>query len=145
MVFKSDNDFQMMKTTRSPHTVKTVKSVHAVLEALQQVNHATAQEITDWLSVSKRDNEISLTSVYRALNHLVGKAEVKPLNFNDGQVRYELNTQKMHHHHFVCTQCNHVQVVDVCPFEQILDTLRSTFLIQYHNFEVIGLCESCQN
>lgn len=114
------------------------------MDALQQVNHATAQEILDWLSVSPRGKDISLTSVYRALNQLVSSAKVKPLNFNDGQVRYELNTQQMHHHHFVCTQCNRIQVVDVCPFEMISEQLKDTFHIQYHTFEVFGLCQPCK-
>ncbi len=127
--------------SRSP---RNVKSISAVLEALQQVNHATAQEIMEWLSLSPRAKEMSLTSVYRALNHLVGNAQVKPLNFNDGQVRYELNTQQMHHHHFVCTGCNSIQVVDFCPYEGFAEKLKSRFQVQYHNFEVFGLCETCQ-
>jgi Fe2+ or Zn2+ uptake regulation protein len=114
-----------------------------VLEALQQLNHATAPEIQEWINRSIIGKKVSLTSVYRALNQLVADAEIKPLNFNDGQVRYELNNRMMHHHHLVCTQCDQIQVLDSCPFEQVLTQLEGKFQVQYHNFEVFGLCSNC--
>lgn len=122
---------------------RNVKSNKAVLDALQQLNHATAQEIFDWIRRSPKGKGLSLTSVYRALNQLTASSQIKPLNFNDGQVRYELNTQQMHHHHFVCTQCNGITVVDICPYEQIAKQLSESFYIQYHNFEIFGLCDAC--
>lgn len=118
------------------------KSTRVVLEALQQLNHATAPEIMGWISHAS-GKKVSLTSVYRALNQLVDDLQVKPLNFNDGQIRYELNNQRMHHHHLVCSQCERVQVLDSCPFEDMLLQLESTFRVHYHNFEVFGLCSSC--
>lgn len=142
-----------MSQTTTPIPVKplsrprsgAVKSVRAVQEALQQLNHATAQEIFEWIQRSPRNPEVSLTSVYRALNVLVEQVEVKPLHFNDGQVRYELNTRQMHHHHFVCTRCNHIQMIDVCPYESLAHALGDQFFIQYHTFEVFGLCRDCVN
>lgn len=122
---------------------RPTKSTRNVLEALQQLNHATAPEILDWINRNSTDKKVSLTSVYRALNQLVAEAEIKPLNFNDGQVRYELNNRKMHHHHLVCTQCDQIQVLDSCPFEGILAQLEEQFKVQYHNFEVFGLCRRC--
>ncbi len=125
-------------------SLRNVKSQNAVLEALHQVNHATASEILDWLKVTQKNMKVSLTSVYRALNHLVATSQVKPLNFNDGQVRYELNTHAMHHHHMICTKCNLIQVLDLCPFDDIADKVKDTFSIQYHNFELFGLCGNCK-
>jgi len=126
------------------------KSTQAVQAALQQLNHATAPEILAWVNrasaekgASPNHKKVSLTSVYRALNDLVALAQVKPLNFNDGQVRYELNSQHMHHHHLVCTGCDNVQVLDHCPFDVVLNQLEGKFRVDYHNFEVFGLCGSC--
>lgn len=119
------------------------KSTQAVQEALQQLNHATAPDIMDWVNRAAGDKKVSLTSVYRALNYLVGEAQIKPLNFNDGQVRYELNNQHMHHHHLICTRCEKVQVLDSCPFEVVLTQLEGKFRVDYHNFEVFGLCGGC--
>ena len=126
-------------------TAQSNKSVQAVESALQQLNHATVQEVMDWVNRSAPGKKVSLTSVYRALNQLVGQSLVKPLNFNDGQVRYELNNSHMHHHHFICTACNQVQVVDLCPFEGMAEKLKDMFSIHYHNFELFGLCRACQD
>jgi Fur family ferric uptake transcriptional regulator len=125
---------------------RSAKSTRTVLEALQMLNHATAPEIMQWINQSPghaSDRKVSLTSVYRALNQLVDDLHVKPLNFNDGQIRYELNNQRMHHHHLVCSKCERIQVLDSCPFQPLLAQLEGTFQVHYHNFEVFGLCQSC--
>jgi Fe2+ or Zn2+ uptake regulation protein len=122
---------------------RPAKSARNVLEALHQLNHATAPEVMDWVNrTANGSKKVSLTSVYRALNQLVAQGDVKPLNFNDGQVRYELNG-RMHHHHLVCTQCDRVQVLDDCPLESTLAQLKDRFLVNYHNFEVFGVCRDC--
>ncbi len=129
---------------KTRETLRLTKSHRAVLDALQQINHATAQQVVDWIKMTGRQSkEVSLTSVYRALNQLVAQHEVKPLHFNDGFVRYELNTHHAHHHHMVCTGCNTIQVLDLCPYEAISKTLQEAFYVQYHNFEVYGLCRTC--
>jgi Fe2+ or Zn2+ uptake regulation protein len=130
-------------TTALP--AKENKSTQAVFEALHHLAHATAQEILDWIVASHPQQKVSLTSVYRGLNTLVGKNKVVPLHFHDGQVRYDLNRDpKHHHHHLVCTQCNAIQQLDVCPVESLLTQLTVPFQVQYHNFEIFGLCYQCQ-
>jgi Fe2+ or Zn2+ uptake regulation protein len=126
---------------------RPAKSMRQVLAALQQLNHATAPEVMDWVNTgiqrsTSGGKKLSLTSVYRALNQLVAQGEIKPLNFNDGQVRYELNSHH-HHHHLVCTQCDSVQVLDQCPVEPMLAQVENRFRISYHNFEIFGLCQEC--
>jgi Fur family zinc uptake transcriptional regulator len=49
----------------------------------------------------------------------------------------------MHHHHLVCTRCERVQMLDHCPFDQVLQQLHGKFQVNYHNFEVFGLCREC--
>ncbi len=123
-------------------TLRLAKSSRIVLEALQQLNHATAPEILQWIGRTS-GKKVSLTSVYRALNQLVDELVVKPLNFNDGQIRYELNNRQMHHHHLVCSRCERIEVLDSCPFESVLAQLEDRFQVHYHNFEVFGLCNAC--
>jgi len=139
MLCQNKNGFHFMTVT----SARLPKSTQAVLESLQQLNHATAPDIMDWINRDSGEKKVSLTSVYRALNYLVAEARIKPLNFNDGQVRYELNNQRMHHHHLVCTRCEKIQMLDSCPFEPVLAQLEGTFRVDYHNFEVFGLCQSC--
>lgn len=137
---QNKNGFHFMSVITSN---RTAKSTQAVLEALQQLNHATAPDVMDWVNRTSGTKKVSLTSVYRALNQLVSEARIKPLNFNDGQVRYELNSQHMHHHHLICTRCEKVQMLDSCPFQPVLSELEGNFRVDYHNFEVFGLCGAC--
>lgn len=128
-----------------PQKTYHIKSYRLVLEALQHLNHATAQDILDAIRLKHPAHKVSLTSVYRALGGLVSDTTVKPVHFNDGQVRYELNHPGAHHHHFICTQCQAVREVTGCPFEGLLTPLQAEgFLVHYHTFELFGLCPACQ-
>lgn len=122
---------------------RSTKANQGVLEALQHLSHASAQEIYEWLNRQQKTKGLSLTSIYRALNALATTSQVKQLHFNDGQSRYELNNHKSHHHHFVCLQCNAIEVIDACPIETFVQTLKSTYNVQYHTFELFGLCRAC--
>ncbi|MEM0952098.1 MAG: transcriptional repressor [Cyanobacteria bacterium P01_H01_bin.74] len=125
--------------------VRPPKSAEAVLEALQHLSHASAPDVLEWINRKNADKvkSHSLTSIYRSLNYLASVSKIKPLNFNDGQVRYEVNSHNDHHHHLVCTKCNRIQSVDVCPINDYLKTLKSKFMVEYHNFDVFGICHSC--
>jgi Fe2+ or Zn2+ uptake regulation protein len=140
MLSQNKNGYHFTMSITAP---RLPKSTQAVQEALQQLNHATAPDIMNWINRAAGDKKVSLTSVYRALTYLVNEAQIKPLNFNDGQVRYELNNQHMHHHHLVCTRCEKVQMLDSCPFDAVLNQLEGKFRVDYHNFEVFGLCGGC--
>lgn len=130
------------------------KSLAPVLEALHTVPHATVQDVLD--AVNRQPGlvkKLSQTTVYRALNTLVESGQVKPIHFNDGQVRYELNFDhpshgdhdcKHHHHHFFCTACKAIIELDDCALAPYLDTLGQRFQVQYHNLEIAGLCERCR-
>jgi Fe2+ or Zn2+ uptake regulation protein len=144
--------------------VKFAKSVQAVLKVLPHISHATVQQVMDAVNAATtitppqqsplKTKPLSLTSTYRALNTLVALGTVKPLHFNDGQVRYELNYDKphhtklgkttpKHHHHFVCTQCSKVDEIEACPVAPLIDSLSEQYTVQYHTFEVFGLCNLC--
>jgi Fur family zinc uptake transcriptional regulator len=121
------------------------KSTQAVLTALQALSHATAQEIMDWVNAQGKIKKLSLTSTYRALNTLLAEHRVKPLHFHDGSLRYEfIKEGGDHHHHAICTQCNRIEEVPHCPAGPALADLPEGFMVQYHNFEVFGLCQQCQ-
>jgi Fe2+ or Zn2+ uptake regulation protein len=145
--------------------VKFAKSVQAVLKVLPYISHATVQQVMDAVNTPDdgtksgqsgplKAKPLSLTSTYRALNTLVALGTVKPLHFNDGQVRYELNHDKphhnkpgkttpKHHHHFVCTQCTKVDEIEACPVAPLIESLSQRYTVQYHTFEVFGLCDLC--
>ena len=126
-------------------TTRPAKSTQAVLEALQQLNHATAPDVMDWINRHSSAKKVSLTSVYRALNQLVTEALIKPLNFNDGQVRYELNNQHMHHHHLVCDACGKVEPFSDPGLEQALEAAaqRLDYGMRAHEVVLHGQCDDC--
>lgn len=121
--------------------LRKTKSERKVLNALQKLNCATAEDIHSEIN---KEHKIGLTSVYRALKRLEKSCEVKPVNFYDGRVHYDLNSKDDHHHHFVCTLCNRVEVIRHCPFEAIKQQLGEDFEVQSHNFELFGLCGECK-
>jgi Fe2+ or Zn2+ uptake regulation protein len=124
---------------------RLTRSARSVLEALEALHHATAQEICDWILAQSESRKVSLTSTYRALNQLSALGHIKPLNFQDGQLRYELiGCGHHHHHHLICTGCERVQILEECPFDLVLSRLPEQFQVQYHNFEIFGLCKNCQ-
>ncbi len=88
-----------------------------------------------------------MTSVYRSLNSLVEQGQLKPLNFNDGHVRYEpiAHDAKVHHHHFVCVACHSVTLLNTCPLEPFITELTPDFDVHYHNLEIFGHCTSCKS
>ena len=124
-------------------TIKTLnKTANSVLRVLENnLDHSNAQEILEYLNATS-DRKVSLTSVYRALNTLVELCLIKPLNFNDGHIRYE-HAIDDHHHHFICTSCKNVKDIDLCPLENKEYSLLDKCTIEYHSFELFGTCERC--
>lgn len=47
-----------------------------------------------------------------------------------------------HHHHFICTECNKVIPIHVCPMDHISTDLEGA-RIDSHRFEVFGACGEC--
>lgn len=76
-------------------------SILAVFSAME-CGHLTAEEVQQQL-VSD-GVEISMATIYRALNQIEAAGILKRHKFNDGRVVFELN-RKEHHDHVVCLQC----------------------------------------
>lgn len=118
------------------------RSTKIVLAALEELDHPSALEIFHWIRRAHPDEKIGVTSVYRAIKSLLDRHTIKPLNFHEGECRYELNDVGAEHRHLICTSCRKVQVVDApIPPEVPLD-LR--FQVQFSNFDVFGLCFECE-
>ena len=58
-------------------------------------------------------------------------------------VKYQCDFDNVHHHHFICRNCGHVQEIQMCPLEVFEDQLPGC-LIEDHRFELHGLCANCQ-
>jgi Fur family transcriptional regulator, stress-responsive regulator len=104
--------------------------------------HLTAEEVLE--RARERLPEVSLATVYNALNELVSMDEVKQVDAGGGPTRYDPNTEDGHHH-LVCLKCGELR--DVHP--QGLDALElarsQRFGYRIVNREVLfqGYCSDC--
>ncbi len=105
----------------------------------------TVQEISSGLL--KKNISANKTTIYRELEFLLTQNIIDEIEFGDGKKRYELRSEK-HHHHIVCIQCGKVEDID---FDVDLKThekeisKKTGFEIKEHNIEFFGLCQSCQS
>ena len=97
------------------------------------------------LNLQSSDHQMDPSTVYRNLETLAEAGIIRHISLNDGLSRYELVTDH-HHHHLVCLQCKEMQVVDVCPFEEINRFVKqhTDFLPTEHHFEIYGYCSECR-
>lgn len=122
--------------------LKVTKSRLGVLSDLStQDRPSDAQQIHQRLV--KRGVKLDLATVYRILEKFQTLDIIKPINFEDGKIRFELTNH--HHHHIVCEKCGRVEIVEDCEIERISDELsaKHKFHITRHSLEFFGLCKKC--
>lgn len=104
--------------------------------------HPTADEV--FTTVRRELPDISLATVYKALETLVGCGLAVKLTNGDGSARYDGRTDP--HHHARCLTCG--AVLDV-PGRVDMASLGavgpvSGFSVEGYRLELIGYCFSCQ-
>lgn len=83
-------------------------------------------------------------TVFRILNAFTKKGIAKPIQFNEGKLRYEY-AGKPSHHHFVCESCGDVLDVVDCNVDELEKTLeqKKGVRVHRHSLEFFGLCKKC--
>jgi Fe2+ or Zn2+ uptake regulation protein len=104
--------------------------------------HPTAEEV--YLSVRTEVPVISLATVYKSLETLVGCGLAIKLTYGDGSARYDGRTDP--HHHARCLVCQ--RVIDVpghLPEEQLagLRPGPEGFHVTGYRLELTGRCSEC--
>ena len=89
---------------------------------------------------------VSLSTVYRTLEHLQSKDEITARVDSEGEAAYMLCEPANHHHHAICTACGRVEDVDCTAVEQFAESLRTSngFAIDGHAMEFFGRCRACR-
>jgi Fur family transcriptional regulator, peroxide stress response regulator len=106
--------------------------------------HPTADDV--FTSVRHEIPDISLATVYKSLETLVGCGLAIKLTYGDGSARYDGRTDP--HHHARCLRCE--SVVDL-PGHLDTSALGSQlqpvdgFAVEGYRVELVGYCRSCQN
>jgi len=103
--------------------------------------HPTADEV--FTAVRAEIPDISLATVYKALETLVGCGLATKLTYGDGSARYDGRTDP--HHHARCLACG--AVLDV-PGRLDPDALAGLgpvegFAVEGYRLELVGHCASC--
>lgn len=105
--------------------------------------HPTADEL--FTAVRREIPDISLATVYKALEAFVGSGVAVKLNHGDGPARYDCRTDA--HHHLTCLGCGRVVDVDDLDMRDYLRSVeaRSGFEIRDYELVLVGTCSGCRN
>ncbi|HEY8485162.1 MAG TPA: transcriptional repressor [Longimicrobiales bacterium] len=105
--------------------------------------HPAADEV--FTAVRKEIPDISLATVYKALETLVGCGLAVKLTYGDGSARYDGRTDP--HHHARCLGCGLVLDVqgqlDPSMFERV-GPVPAGFSVEGYRLELVGYCQNCR-
>tara|TARA_Y100000814_G_scaffold238684_1_gene182924 strand:- start:83 stop:541 length:459 start_codon:yes stop_codon:yes gene_type:complete len=142
MLSKSATDVRLRKALGA-NGQRFTEQRGAVFRYLAQTDvHPTAEEV--FLAVRQRLPAISLGTVYKSLETLVGCGLAVKLTYGDHSARYDGRTDP--HHHARCVSCE--KVLDL-PGELLtgeIDYLRETagtFTVTGYRLELSGYCPEC--
>jgi Fe2+ or Zn2+ uptake regulation protein len=105
------------------------------------VDHPTADEV--YTAVRAHIVDISLATVYKALETLVTCGLATKLTYGDGSARYDARTDE--HIHSRCLRCGAVRDVQSASVGGPLPAIRPTdgFHVEGYRLEVVGYCGTC--
>ena len=106
--------------------------------------HPTADEV--FTSVRQEIPDISLATVYKSLETLVGCGLAIKLTYGDGSARYDGRTDP--HHHARCLDCGKVidwpGYIDASALAGQLQPVHG-FSVEGYRLELVGHCTECSN
>ena len=104
--------------------------------------HPTADDVFTAVRVAIPD--ISLATVYKSLETLVGCGLAAKLSYGDGSARYDGRLDP--HHHARCLDCDVVIDVPGHLHADVLGTLGpvSGFGVEGYRLELVGYCDECR-
>jgi len=123
-------------------TLKYSRQREAIKEYLAHTKeHPTADTV--YLHIKKEFPNISLGTVYRNLNLLVGTGDILKVTSSDGGDRYDGDTTP--HYHFFCSECHKVFDLNFDNMDYINELASKQFdgIIAYHEMTFHGTCGAC--
>jgi Fur family ferric uptake transcriptional regulator len=113
-----------------------------IVGELEGVRHLSAEELHDRLK--GEHSELGLSTVYRTLDLLHDLGIVRKEDFGEGYSRYELTTERIHHH-ARCRECGGVIEFNEELMEYLaLQVERETgFVTEWHEITLHGRCAAC--
>jgi Fe2+ or Zn2+ uptake regulation protein len=106
-------------------------------------SHPTADEV--FLHVREEIPGISLATVYKGLETLVGCGLAAKLTYGDGSARYDGRTDE--HHHLRCVSCGRVSDLPGRADDREVARLAASadhFKVTGYRLELTGYCAECE-
>jgi Fur family ferric uptake transcriptional regulator len=127
---------------RAEYATKPREQISQILR--DEPRFLTAAEIHRRLDLTHA--KVSLSTVYRTLDHLLAKGAVTTRVDAEGEASFMHCEPLHHHHHAICRKCGRVQDVDCGAAEQFAETLRDLhgFELDDHAMEFSGRCRECR-
>lgn len=119
------------------------KSSARVISTLARVGgFASAQEVHQLMN--RQGEQIGLTTIYRALQHLLDEQMVDVLRREGGEAIYRLCGEE-HHHHLVCKKCGRTVEISDISIEKWATKVAGEhgFRDVSHTAELFGVCSAC--
>jgi Fur family transcriptional regulator, ferric uptake regulator len=133
----TDEQTKIMGATQQQRKTKQRDALREVLESAERP--LSIAELLD--AAAERVEGLGVATVYRAVNALLEEGRLSTVEIPGEPVRYE-RSDKEHHHHFQCEQCDRVFDIAGC-----IDNLRKLvppkFRIREHAVTLYGLCAAC--
>lgn len=113
-----------------------------IVGELEGARHLSAEELHDRLK--GEHPELGLSTVYRTLDLLHDLGIVRKEDFGEGYSRYELTTERIHHH-ARCRECGGFIEFNEELMEYLaLQVERETgFVTEWHEITLHGRCAAC--
>jgi Fe2+ or Zn2+ uptake regulation protein len=119
------------------------KQLRVVWDSVKnESSHPTADQVYE--KVRSVMPTISLGTVYRNLQKLVGEKKLKVLTLGRTQ-HFDPMTDR--HDHFICEKCERVYDIFVSPKEKILasSSPKRGFKVTSHQLTLYGICKRCSS
>lgn len=137
------SDEEVLREALDDHGHRYTEQRAAVYRFLASTqSHPTADEV--FLAVRGNLPGISLATVYKSLETLVGCGLAVKLTYGDGSARYDGRTDP--HHHARCVTCGCViDIAGSLPGEELrkLRDHAGGFTVTGYRLELSGYCDSC--
>ena len=95
----------------------------------------------------KAGRNVNKTTIYRDLSALEKAKIVHRVIVSDRKQYFEL-TERGHHHHFICLECNEVEDILLDEIDlsrqEVLLARDKGFSVFRHSLEFFGLCKVCK-
>jgi len=114
-----------------------------IFASLPQGQHISAQELRD--RIIDQGGEVSLSTIYRALERLNESGEIRSIMSARGQL-WEAASGDEHHDHLICTKCGlTIEFHDdlLSGFGQTVAE-RKGYVYQESRFDIFGYCKDCK-